>query len=99
VNPVQEWKPVASTTEVATELTLQRDLELRAALENACALAGLAGHNAERLKSNNNVVYRLAADPVVVRMGIGAIGEVRATRIVAAARSLSDQGAPDYGGD
>jgi len=77
-----------------TELTPARAAELYDVLTAACALINADASGAELLKYTNNAVYRLRADPVVVRIGIGDIGARRAPRVIAAARWLAERDAP-----
>jgi aminoglycoside phosphotransferase (APT) family kinase protein len=77
-----------------TSLTTERSTELRYGLAEVCAAAGLDPDGAELLKYTMNAVYRLRADPVVVRLQAGPVTADRGERLVATARWLGEHDAP-----
>ncbi|WP_043738121.1 phosphotransferase enzyme family protein [Nocardia asiatica] len=76
-----------------TQLSDAREHELRSALLTICDVVGLDAEDATLIKYTNNVVWRLAS-PVVVRIGVGAIGRARAPRVARLARWLTERAAP-----
>jgi hypothetical protein len=77
-----------------TALTAGRDRQLREGLAAVCAAAGLDPAGARLIKYTSNAVYRLAADPVVVRLTVGPDAAARTTKLVQAATWLAHQDAP-----
>ncbi|MGN2642365.1 phosphotransferase [Nocardia takedensis] len=68
--------------------------DLRADLAAICAAADLDPRGATLIKYTNNAVWQLATAPMVVRVGMGAVGRFRAPRVTAIARWLTDHDAP-----
>lgn len=63
-------------------------------LHAACQHAGLRSDRAVLVKYTNNAVFRLAHHAVVVRIGFGETGRIRAHRTVTVGRWLGEHGAP-----
>ncbi|MFC8527194.1 phosphotransferase enzyme family protein [Nocardia sp. NPDC057227] len=68
--------------------------DLRADLAAICAVVDLDPRGAILIKYTNNAVWQLATAPMVVRIGMGAVGRFRAPRVTAIARWLTDHDAP-----
>jgi aminoglycoside phosphotransferase (APT) family kinase protein len=79
---------------VVTELTPDRDAELRRCLHAVCRLAGVDATPAELIKYTVNAVYRLPAAGVVVRVADDAGAVDRARQVVGTARWLAARRAP-----
>lgn len=78
-----------------TELSPSRQHALRTAFNMACRQVGLNPDGAELVKYTVNAVYRLAGGQnIVARIGIGALGQSRALRVVHASQWLRARGAP-----
>lgn len=72
---------------------LSRD-RLVALLSAICTIAGLDARDAELIKFTNNAVFRLAHDPVVVRIAGSAAARNRIDKVVDVARWLADHSMP-----
>ncbi|HEX3778143.1 MAG TPA: aminoglycoside phosphotransferase family protein [Pseudonocardiaceae bacterium] len=72
----------------------ERQAELHAALTNACSAVGLDSSGAELLAYSSNVVYRLSADPVVVRLNLDLDGVAQTTELIRTSRWLESERAP-----
>jgi hypothetical protein len=68
--------------------------KLAQALADVCAVAGLDPTGAELLRMTNNAVYRLAADPVVVRIVASRGLRHRAEKVVRVATWFAEHGVP-----
>lgn len=68
--------------------------KLHATLAEVCAAAGLDHRGARLLRFTNNAVYRLARDPVVVRIVGSRTLRHRATKVVRVAGLLAEHGVP-----
>ncbi|WP_433574216.1 aminoglycoside phosphotransferase family protein [Nocardia brasiliensis] len=79
---------------MATNLSPGRAAELHAAVANACGQMNIVATQAELIKYTVNAVFRLQGQPIVVRVGMGDVGEARGARLVRVARWLAQVGAP-----
>lgn len=79
------------TIEPAGRFTQER---LRATLAEVCAATGLDDRDARLLRFTNNAVYRLAHDPVVVRIVGSHALRHRASKVVRVAGMLAEHGVP-----
>jgi aminoglycoside phosphotransferase len=80
-----------TATEGRQPFTLQ---DARSALASACKISGLAAEGAELIRLGENVLFRLATEPVVVRIGRGVQVLADAEKEVAVASWLRDAGLP-----
>jgi aminoglycoside phosphotransferase (APT) family kinase protein len=75
-------------------VTQARQAELLAILSAACSAAGLDDTDATLLAYSSNVVYRLAAQPIVVRISFDADRETQTNQLVRTAEWLEQERAP-----
>ncbi|MFV2198819.1 phosphotransferase enzyme family protein [Nocardiopsis sp. LOL_012] len=85
-----------STTDTASQTSADglTPAKLRAVLAGICSQAGLDPRGAELIKFTNNAVFRLASDPVVVRIAGSRTVRRRIDTVIAAARWSAEHDVP-----